>query len=478
VAHDFNNLLTVINGYSELMLAKLPVGDARRRGVEEIRQAGERAAALTQQLLVFSRRQAAQPRVMNLNAAVSETERLLNRIIGEDIHLVMALEPELGRVYADPVQINQVLMNLAINARDAMPQGGQLAVETANVAMDEGGAAPGDCPAGEYVRLTVRDTGVGMDEETQRRLFEPFFTTKPKGRGTGLGLSMAYGIVKQAGGWIAVKSRLGHGSAFEIYLPRASGVEQTVAPGQAKNPRGTETILVVEDQQSVRGYASQVLRDLGYRVLEAESGAEALGLSAAHKQPIHLVLTDVIMPGMTGRMLAERLRLQRPEARVLYMSGYAEDVLEQRGVPEEVECLQKPFAPEELACRVREMLDRTAKGRTVLVVDDEAAVRGLLRETLSGAGYRVLEAEHGKAAMEVLGCTPVDVMITDLVMPQKEGLETIADARKRYPAMKIISMSGAFGGHYLKVASKLGADARLAKPIDREELLKVVRGLV
>ena len=469
VAHDFNNLLTVINGYSDRLLSRLPEGDTMRRSVEEIRQAGGRAAAMTQQLLAFSRRQLAEPRVMNLNASVAETERLLNRLIGEDVQLVLALEPNLGAVYADPIQVNQVLMNLAINARDAMPQGGTLTLETANVNI--GGA--------EFVRLTVRDTGVGMDEETQGRLFEPFFTTKPEGTGTGLGLSTTYGIVKQAGGRIMVNSQPGRGTAFEVYLPRAASEDETVAHEEAARTEAGETVLVVEDQPSVREYTAVVLRDLGYQVLAAESGVEALAVSASHAGPIHLVLTDVIMPGMSGRTLADRIRPQRPEARILYMTGYAGEALKQRGLPEnDAPCLPKPFSPEELAAKVRESLDRAGKSRTVLVVDDEAPVRRLLRETLTEAGYAVLEAEHGDAALDVLSSKPVDVMITDLVMPQKEGLETIAEARKRFPGVKIVSMSGAFGGQYLRVASLMGADAKIAKPIDPEELLKTVQGLV
>jgi PAS domain S-box-containing protein len=481
VAHDFNNLLTVINGYSSLLLNQLAPSDPMRRSVDEIRQAGERAAGLTQQLLVMSKTQVGQPRLMNLNAAVRETVRLVERIIGEDIHLVLGLDPDLGLVNADPVQIHQVMMNLAVNARDAMPEGGQLTLETSNTVVNASLTATGVSAAGDYVRLSVRDTGIGMNEETLRHIFEPFFTTKSKGTGTGLGLSTAYGIVRQAGGWIAVRSSPGKGATFEVFLPQAPGKEAAAGASEdeARERGGSETILVVEDQPSVRRFTGDVLRDLGYHVLEAGSGAEALGVSAGHEGSIDLILTDIIMPGMNGLALADRIRPLRPQARILYMTAYAGDVLQERGVHrDDLNCLEKPFHPSELARKVRDLLDQPSKGTTVLVVDDEAAVRELLNEMLSEAGYSVIEAENGVAALAVLGRTSVDVMVTDLVMPEKEGLETIGEARKRYPKMKIISMSGAFGGHYMKVASFLGADARVAKPIDRDALLNAIQGVL
>jgi PAS domain S-box-containing protein len=478
VAHDFNNLLTVINGYSSLLLSQLAPGDPLRRSVDEIRRAGEKAAGLTKQLLMMSKTQVGQPQLINLNNAVSETARLMERLIGEDIHLVLSLDANLGLVNADPVQIHQVLMNLTVNARDAMPQGGQLTLETSNATLPATMVPAGVAEASGFIRLRVRDTGTGIDDETLPHIFEPFFTTKSMVMGTGLGLSTAYGIVRQAGGWIAVQSSPGRGSTFEIFLPRVAGHETAAGTSEAGHDDrgGTETILVVEDQPSVRQFAGNVLRGFGYQVLEAASGAEALGLSEAHKGPIDLILTDIIMPGMNGLALAERIQPQRPQVRILYMTAYAGDILQQRGVQrDDLDCLQKPFRPAELARKVRAMLDRASKGPTVLVVDDEAPIRNILRQMLAEAGYSVIEAENGAAALAVLQKDPVDLLLTDLVMPEKEGLETIGEVKKRYPKIKIISMSGAFGGHYMKVASFLGADAQIAKPIDREELINTIQ---
>jgi PAS domain S-box-containing protein len=477
VAHDFNNLLTVINGYSDLVLSKLAADDPVRHDVEEIRQAGDRASGLTQQLLVMSRTQVGQPRLMDLNNAVTETVRLVERLIGEDIHVVLRLDPKLGLVNADPIQIHQVLMNLAVNARDAMPEGGQLTLETCNATIGPEPVFAEVSGAGEFVRLTVRDTGIGMSAETITRIFEPFFTTKSLGTGTGLGLSTAHGIVRQAGGWINVRSAPGEGATFEVYLPRTAEAQAGAHAQQAavSERGGSETILVVEDQPAVRQFAASVLRDLGYRVLEVGSGAEALGVSAAHEGPIHLVLTDVIMPGMNGLMLAERIAGQRPHARILFMTAYAGEVLQERGVVlESQHWLQKPFRPDELARKVREVLDRPPKGLTVLVLDDEVPVRRMLHDMLAEAGYSVIEAENGAAALAVLERIAVEVMLTDPMVPGKDVVDTIAEVRKRHPKIKIISMSGTLGGHSLKVGAFPAADARVAKPIERQELLSTI----
>jgi two-component system, cell cycle sensor histidine kinase and response regulator CckA len=367
VAHDFNNLLTVINGYSNLIRARLAPADPMRHHVEEIRKAGERAAGLTQQLLAMSRMQVGQPVLMNLNTVVQETARLLGRLIGEDVHLELALDPDPALVHADAVQMHQVVMNLALNARDAMPEGGRMVVETSRATVPEP-MIPADVAARthDFVRLSVRDTGVGMDDDTMRQIFEPFFTTKSHGAGTGLGLSTAYGIVRQAGGWIAVRSTRGKGSEFDVYLPRSPGAEEGagVQEHAAAESGGSETILVVEDQDNVREFTAEVLRELGYRVLEACSGADALDVSARHAGAIDLILTDIIMPGMNGLALAERIQPQRPRARILYMTAYAGDVLQQRGVvPDDLDCLRKPFRPDDLARKVREMLERPQPGK-------------------------------------------------------------------------------------------------------------------
>ena len=362
VAHDFNNLLTAIIGYSEFLLHGLNSYDPRRGDVEEIRKAADRAAALTRQLLAFSRKQVLQPEVLNLNAIVVNLEKMLQRLLGEDIELVTALDPHLGRVKADPGQIEQVIVNLAVNARDAMPQGGKLTVETVNVYLDEDYAHQHtEVQPGPYVMLAVSDTGVGMDEETKSHLFEPFFTTKELGRGTGLGLSTVYGIVKQSGGHITVYSEPGLGTTFKIYLPQTeeSGETAVRAPTRPAALHGQETILVVEDAEPVRDMARQVLVRQGYTVLEAQNGEEALRLNASHEGPIHLLVTDVVMPGgMSGRQLAERLTATRPEMRVLYMSGYTDNAIVHRGLLEPgIAFLQKPFAPDTLTLKVRETLD-------------------------------------------------------------------------------------------------------------------------
>jgi len=361
IAHDFNNLLTVIMGYSELMLNSLPSDAPLRDHVEQIKEAGKRASLLTQQLLAFSRKQVLQPRVLDLNAVLTNLDRMLQRLIGEDINLVTVPAPGLGRVHADPGQIEQVIMNLAVNARDAMPQGGKLTIETANVELDDAYAHEHiSVKPGPYVMVAVSDTGCGMDTETKARLFEPFFTTKEPGKGTGLGLSTVYGIVKQSDGNIWVYSEPGRGTTFKIYLPVVEGMVETVEPGavHTKSVRGSETILLVEDENSVRRLAHSILRANGYTVLEARQSKEALLLSGQHEGPIHLMVTDIVMPGMSGRDLAERLKPSRPNMQVLFMSGYTDKAIVHHGeLDPGTAFLQKPFTPEALARKVREVLD-------------------------------------------------------------------------------------------------------------------------
>ncbi len=481
VAHDFNNLLTVINGYSEMLLKRMPPQDSSRPHLEEIQKAGQRAASLTQQLLAFSRRQVLQPRVLDLNALILDAQKLIERIIGEDIHLSTDLDPALGQVKADPGQLNQVLLNLAVNARDAMPDGGRLTVETTNVDFDESAThLHVDAHPGSYVEFAVTDSGVGMDEETQHRLFEPFFTTKPVGAGTGLGLATVYGIVRQSGGWIAVNSELGEGSTFTVYLPRVTTpVEAAVKTPDAAGPRhGTETVLVVEDQQGVRDLICSILRKYDYRVLEATGGEEALRLAGAYAGTIHMIVTDVVMSRMSGHDLAIELKSQRPESQVLYISGYPDDVLGQHGVlTAGLAFLQKPFSPEELAAKVREMLDEV-RLRPILVVDDDESVRELLCQMLAEAGYPVQTAGDGVEALALMKHGRFAAVVTDLVMPEKEGIDIITDIRKTYPAVKVIAISGAYGGKFLKPARLVGAHATLAKPINEESFLSTVRNLV
>jgi PAS domain S-box-containing protein len=362
IAHDFNNVLGVITGHSELAQRQLPPEHALQSRLEQILKAAARAAALTRQLLAFSRKQVMQPRTLDLNAVVGDLGNMLRRVLGEDVDLVIETAPALGAVKADPTQLEQVLMNLAINARDAMPRGGHLRIETANAEFD-GRYVATHPPAqpGRYVMLAVSDTGTGMDAETQQRIFEPFFTTKPPGEGTGLGLSTVYGIVKQSGGYIWVYSEPGRGTTFKIYLPCVDeSVEPTAAAAaSAPSPRGDETVLLVEDTDDLRELIREVLEGKGYTVLVAADGKRALALAREHKGPIHLVLTDVVMPGLGGTDLAKELALAEPGIRVLYMSGYTNGVISKHGVAGlGVSLLEKPFTTERLAQAVREALSR------------------------------------------------------------------------------------------------------------------------
>ena len=360
VAHDFNNLLTVINGYGELVTSGLPMDDPVRAQVDLICQAGEKASRLTQQLLAFSRKQLIRPAPVNLNTVISGSLGMLRRLIGEDIPLRTNLEPALGLVLADAGQLDQILMNLAANARDAMPMGGELRIETSNVELDASYVATHpEVVVGPAVLLAVTDTGTGMDEETRRHVFEPFYTTKAEGRGTGLGLATVYGIVQQSRGWIWVYSEPGEGSTFKLYFPRLGSGESEAAParGAETDTTGTETVLVVEDQAEVRALAVATLRARGYLVLEAASGPEALQIAQDPDRRIHALLTDVVMPEMNGRELAVRMKALRPETRVIYTSGYTEDAVVTRGVlTNEVEFLAKPYSPSTLLTAVRRVL--------------------------------------------------------------------------------------------------------------------------
>lgn len=362
VAHDFNNMLTVIRGYSELVLSRLAPTDGFRKELEEVKKAADRASGLTGQLLAFSRRQFIAPKVLDLNAVIHNMEGMLRRLLGEDIvELCTVLDPDVGQLKADPGQVEQVIMNLAVNARDAMPSGGRLTVETSNVQFgNRRNRPPMGAEPGSYIALVVRDTGHGMDEETQSHIFEPFFTTKEKGKGTGLGLSTVYGIVKQSGGFIEVESKPGRGATFKIFFPRVDGAAQgTESVAAGGDPiKGRETVLLVEDEPGVRRLVNETLRLHGYTVLEARHGIEALLTGAKHLGPIHLLLTDVVMPQMSGPEVAEKLATVRPEVKVLYMSGYPDHpAFSKGGVDTEHSFLQKPFTPSTLAQKVREVLD-------------------------------------------------------------------------------------------------------------------------
>ena len=359
VAHDFNNLLMVISGYAEVMLAKLEADHPLREKAQAIQQASDRATTLTRQLLAFSRKQLLELKVVDVNTIVEDMERLLRPLIGENIELVTRLTPEAGHARADAGQLEQVLMNLVVNAKDAMPSGGRLTIQTQHITVDEGHRrGPTFIRPGNYVLLSVSDTGTGMDKETQSRIFEPFFTTKEMGKGTGLGLSTVYGIVKQSGGYVLVQSELGRGSTFHIYLPQVEGTAESHAtPTPRAAAGGTETVLLVEDEESVRGLVRETLASKGYRVVEAENGEAGLAAAAKHQGTIDLVITDVVMPGMSGRDMVRQLAATRPDTKVLYLSGYTEDAITSEGTIEPgTAFLQKPFTLQHLSRKVREVL--------------------------------------------------------------------------------------------------------------------------
>ena len=365
LAHDFNNLLCVISGHTELLTEQMEPAHPSLKNLSQIKKAVDSASSLTRQLLAFSRKQVFHPRVLDLNAIVIETEKLLGRLIGEHIEFFTSLHPTLGHVRVDPVQVEQVIVNLVLNARDAMPQGGKLTIETCNVELGEGARSTrAIVPAGNYVVLAVTDNGCGMDEETQSRIFEPFYTTKELGKGTGLGLATVYGIVKQSGGFIWVYSEPGQGTTFKVYLPRVDNPPTPLpsANMQTEIRKGTETILLVENAEPLRTLAKEFLKGGGYAVLEAENGKEALRIASAFGGTIHLLLTDVIMPGMGGKQLAMHLSGLRPETRVLYMSGYPNDGIVQSGIlASGVLLLEKPFTREILLRRVRQVLDELSQ---------------------------------------------------------------------------------------------------------------------
>ncbi len=478
VAHDFNNLLTVINGYADMLLQRFNPKDPAYEEIEEIGAAGHRAASLTQQLLAFSRKQIAEPKPTDLNKVVEDDSRMLRRLIGEDTRIETRLAPDIGAVLADPSQLHQLLMNLTLNARDAMPGGGVITIATSELMLE--GAPGGEVRQGPHVWLSVRDTGIGMDEATRQRVFEPFFTTKASGMGTGLGLSTVYGIVKQSGGWVEVESRPGAGSVFSVYLPIAQP-----APEESKEPRaapvatcGGETVLVVEDQADVRRLTAGILTARGYRVFQACHGAEALKVAGELKQ-IDLLLTDVVMPGIAGPELARQMRDMMPELKVLFISGYTAEAFPMGEVMESnLALLAKPFTPDALCEKVQEVLSSPGRRCRILIIDDEEPVRRLLRHALERAGYEILEAPNGKVGARMAAKEKLDLVITDLVMPEQEGIETVRFFHDYDPKLPVIAISGALHGEFLKPASMLGAHATMRKPIRPDDLLAEVRRLI
>jgi PAS domain S-box-containing protein len=478
VAHGLNNFLTVINGYTDLLLGKVPRSNPLHESVAQIKKAGEQAVGLVAPLLAFSQGQILWAKVLDVNEVVKEAEATLRARLGDEIRLTTVLSPTLGPVKADPEQLQQVLMNLATNAHDAMRSGGSLVIETQNADLDESYAAkhPGVKP-GPYVHLTVTDSGSGMSSETLAHLFEPFYTTKTQGQGLGLGLATVYGIVKQSGGSLWVESELGKGTTFHIYLPRIGETEPLAEEGKpgASTLRGTETVLVVDDQEEIRKLAQVVLKSNGYKVVVAANGWEALLYSERHAGPIHLMLTDVVMPGMTGQELAERLRPLRPEMAVVFMSGYLENGPGQPGNSSGSGFISKPFSPDSLATKVREVLGPPRSAGKVLVIDDEAGIRSFLRMILVSVGYEVLESTNAEEALKNLNGEIVDLILVNLGIPNHQDMEKIRMLQKRHPDLKVIAMSEAYGNEFLRAAEQLGAQATLAKPIRADQLLETLR---
>lgn len=483
IAHDFNNILTIILGYCNLLLAKVAQEDPIRSKLIDIRDAGERAAELTNQLLVFSRHQVVEPRVISPVRALKDIDRMLRRVLGEDIEIVTVADASSGQIRIEPSQFQQILMNLVVNSRDAMPRGGKLTIELRNHLIEPGGAAPHfDTPPGDYVALAVTDNGTGMTPEVRQRVFEPFFTTKEAGRGTGLGLATVYGIVKQVGGHVWLYSEPGVGTTFRIFFPRVDeAADEEVATAPATVARGHETILLVEDDHRIRAMVTEILTDAGYTVLSAGNGNDAIAASQRALGEIHLLLTDVVLPGMSGKQVAGQIASQRPGIKVLYMSGYTGDAMAHHDVLNEptLEFIQKPFLPHALCEKVRSVLNASElPPARVLVVDDIPAVLTLVATILEDAGFQVLTASGGHAARKQAADTRIDLVLTDLSMPEGEGIETIRALRKEHSGLKIIAMSGAFGPEVLRIAKALGADATLSKPLNPTTLVACVRRLL
>jgi PAS domain S-box-containing protein len=483
VAHDFNNLLTVIIGYSSRLLSQLRRSDPAYDEATEIKAAAQRASKLTNQLLAFGRKQVLQPRALNLNEVISNMREMLRRLVGEGIDLVVVPHSGLDMVKADPTQIEQVIMNLVINSRDAMRRGGKITIETSNAFWSEQDVGrPASLKPGAYVVLAVTDNGCGMDAETQSRIFEPFFTTK-EGGGTGLGLPTVYGIVNQSGGSVSVYSEVGHGTTFKIHLPSVEETAGTLPEEEGRieeEPEsGSETILVVDDDDTIRVMVCRVLVEKGYTVLSASDPREAIQIHRKHPRQIDLLLTDVVMPHMSGRDLAAELARQRPHIKVLYMSGYTKDAMIHQGLLSQgTSLLWKPFEPLLLLREVRRTLQSSDGRISILVVDDHPAIRKLIRSTLEEAGYRVLEASSADEALARLSETTIHLVITDLNLPGQSGAELAEAVKSRHSGVALIMVSGSFGSKQESLAKHIGVSAVLPKTVEPETLLETVRNVL
>jgi PAS domain S-box-containing protein len=480
VAHDFNNLLTIVIGYCDILSEKKLLPPPDQELLDEVRKAGERAAALTRQLLAFSRKQVLEPRVLNLNAIVADMDRMLRRLIGEDIVLSSSLESALLPVKVDAGQIEQVIVNLAVNARDAMPSCGRLIVETANVELsaEECRDRPQRSP-GRYVVVAMTDTGTGMTSEVMGHIFEPFFTTKEPGRGTGLGLSVVQGIVEQSGGFLDVRSEIGTGTTFTVYLPAADGLVEYSAGQQAvpNSVHGSGTVLLVEDQNELRRLLRRTLESHGYKVLEASNGETALAVAGGHSGTIDAVVTDVVMPTMGGRELVEKLRMRQPAIRVLYISGHTDDAVVRHGIIDASHAfLQKPFPPATFVAKVHELFAQRKPGKHLLFVDDEAPLVYLATRTLEERGYRVSGCGNAIDALAAFKRDPnaFDLVITDLAMRGMSGLELARALKDLRPELPVILASGFIDDDLRGKAEAAGIRELLCKPGTIEEFSDLV----
>ncbi len=484
LAHDFNNMLSIILSYGESVLDKLNIGDPLRDEVKEILKAGRRSAELTRQILAFSRRQTLQPEVLDLNALVTNLQNMLHRLIGEDIEVILLLSEDLGRVLADPAQIEQVIVNLALNARDAMAQGGKLILKTANAELDDEyckhhmGATPGS-----YVTMTVTDTGCGMDRQTVSQIFEPFFTTKEKGKGTGLGLSTVYGIIKQSGGNLWARSEPGQGTTISIYLPRtmAEPEKKEDFSGREDLRGGREHILVIEDEEALRDLVEKMLSSLGYQVSVAPDGETALMMVEEKGLRADLILTDVIMTGMSGSELIERLRITRPDLKVIYMSGYTDIAMDQHELLDSGALfLQKPFNLRNLSVKVRESLRRKTIKKTrksILMIDDEEQFRDLMMCFCTDGGHEFTGTDSSAGAIEILARQPVDVLLLDMNIPGTDGMRILEEIRSAGHATPVIVLSGDLGSVNMDSFRSLGAVWALEKSADPIPLLNLIAEL-